>query len=146
MLLLRYNHIALDVSLFFFFIFIYRYIGSTDEQQLARSYSFEIRRNNNLLPIVDNISPAVRYPTSQQMNRQENVIEKPLRSSSVNVLVNSAMIGSQISLPNRKVGSFFFSKDSLTWNMRGYFNEKKKFFFFLFANLLECFENIKFYQ
>ena len=29
------------------------------------------RRNNNLLPSVDNISPAVRYPTSQQMIRQE---------------------------------------------------------------------------
>jgi hypothetical protein len=75
---------------------------------LARSYSFEIRPNNILLPSVDNISPAVRYPTFQQMNRQENIAEKPLRSSSVNVLVNSAMIGSQISLPNRKVAFFFF--------------------------------------
>ncbi len=109
-----YDIIILHLMFLFSFLFfcilfyIYRYIGSTDEQQLARSYSFEIRPNNIILPSVDNISPAVRYPTFQQMNRQENITEKPLRSSSVNVLVNSAMIGSQISLPNRKVTFFFF--------------------------------------
>jgi hypothetical protein len=59
---------------------------------------------------VDNISPAVRYPSSQQMIRRQNIIEKPLRSSSINVLMNSAVVGSQISLPNRKV--------TFIWNMR----------------------------
>jgi hypothetical protein len=100
---LKYNHIPLDVS----FFFNCRYIEGTDEnfqeQQLARSYSFELRRTNNLLPSIENISPAVRYPTSQKIIRQENIKEKPLRSSSINVLMNSAMIGSQVSLPNRKV-------------------------------------------
>jgi hypothetical protein len=78
-------------------------MGSTNEhfqeQQLARSYSFELHRNNFMLPTVDNISPAVRYPTAQQRNTKE----KSLRSSSINALVNSAMIGSQVSLSNRKV-------------------------------------------
>ncbi len=75
-------------------------MGSTNEhfqeQQLARSYSFELHRNNFMLPTVDNISPAVRYPTVQQRNTKE-------KSSSINALVNSAMIGSQVSLSNRKV-------------------------------------------
>ncbi|CAF0801349.1 unnamed protein product [Adineta steineri] len=84
-----------------------KYMGSTNEyfqeqQQLARSYSFELRRNNFMLPSVDNnnISPAVRYPTAQQ----RNMIEKPLRSSSINVLTNnnSSMIASRMSLPNRQ--------------------------------------------
>jgi hypothetical protein len=44
------------------------------------------------------------------MIREENILERPPRSSSVNVLMNSAISGSQISLPNRKVGSFFFQK------------------------------------
>ena len=70
---------------------------------MARSYSFEIRPQNNLLPSIENISSAVRYPTSQQMIRYENITEKPLRCSSMNVLMNSAVIGSQNSLLNRKV-------------------------------------------
>jgi hypothetical protein len=78
-------------------------MGTTDEQ-LARSYSFELRPNNFLLPSMDdNISPAIRYPTSQKIIRQNIYTEKPSRSSSINVLVNSAMIGSQVSLTNRKV-------------------------------------------
>ncbi|UJR37223.1 hypothetical protein I4U23_029932 [Adineta vaga] len=80
-----------------------KYMGSTNEysqeQQLARSYSFELRRNNCMLPSTVNPSPTVRYPIVQQRN---NPIEKPLRSSSVNVLMNNSMIGSRASLPNRK--------------------------------------------
>jgi hypothetical protein len=79
-----------------------KYMGNTDEQ-LARSYSFELRPNNSLLPSMDDISPSIRYPTSQRMFRQENNQEKPLRSTSVNVLINSTMMGSsQVSLTNRK--------------------------------------------
>jgi hypothetical protein len=78
-------------------------MGNTDEQ-LARSYSFELRPNSSILTNMDDISPSIRYPTSQRMFRSENNQEKPLRSSSVNVLINSAMIGSsQVSLTNRKV-------------------------------------------
>ena len=72
----------------------FRYMANADE--LARSYSFELRP----LPSFENTTPAVRYPTSIH---QETITERPIRSSSVNVLMNSAMIGSQISLPNRKV-------------------------------------------
>jgi len=80
-------------------------MGTTDEQ-LARSYSFELRPNNSIVPSMDDISPSIRYPTSQKIIRQENYLEKPLRSSSVNVLINSTMLGSQISLTNRKVVLF----------------------------------------
>ncbi|CAF4870237.1 unnamed protein product, partial [Rotaria sp. Silwood1] len=77
------------------------YIGSqndhSQEQQLARSYSFELQRNNFLLS-----SPDIGYPTSQQMNRQRNNFDKSLRSSSINALVNTCMIDSQVSLSNRK--------------------------------------------
>ncbi|CAF0736235.1 unnamed protein product [Rotaria sordida] len=69
----------------------------SQEQQLSRSYSFELQRNNFLLP-----SPDINYPTLQQMNRQRNNFDKSLRSSSINALVNTAMIGSQVSLSNRK--------------------------------------------
>jgi hypothetical protein len=89
-------------------------MGSPDEQ-LARSYSFELRPNNFISPSVENSSPAVRYPTTEKMIRQENMNEKPLRASSVNVLMNSAMIGSRVSLPNRKV--------ILDLKSKKYFNE-----------------------
>ncbi|CAF2070223.1 unnamed protein product [Rotaria magnacalcarata] len=84
-----------------------KYIGSQDEyskeQQLARSYSFELRRNNFLLPSIDNTSPDISYPTSYQMNRERINLDKSLRSTSINVLVNSgAMLGSQNSLSTRK--------------------------------------------
>ncbi|CAF4712369.1 unnamed protein product, partial [Rotaria magnacalcarata] len=68
------------------------------------SYSFELRRNNFLLPSIDNTSPDISYPTSYQMNRERINLDKSLRSTSINVLVNSgAMLGSQNSLSTRKV-------------------------------------------
>ena len=95
------------VSFVLFVLFILlvlpRYMGSADEnsqeQHLARSYSFELRPNHFPLPSVDYTPPCVRYPTSEQ----RHAMERSQRSSSTNGLVNSAMIGSQVSLPNRKV-------------------------------------------
>ena len=83
-----------------------RYMGSADEnsqeQHLSRSYSFELRPNHFPLPSVDYTPPCVRYPTSEQQ-QQRRAMERSQRSSSTNGLVNSAMISSQVSLPNRKV-------------------------------------------
>ena len=73
---------------------------SQEQQQMARSYSFELRRNNCTIPSTETTSSAVRYPSAQP---RTNLVEKPLRSSSVNVLMNSSMIGSRASLPIRKV-------------------------------------------
>lgn len=77
----------------------------TPDEHLARSYSFELRPNNNsYLPSMDNFSPTLRYSNIQKILREDMPIEKPLRSStSTNALVNSTMISSQVSLPNRKV-------------------------------------------
>jgi hypothetical protein len=75
-----------------------------------------------MLPYMDNNSPVVRYPTTQQ----RNYTEKSLRSSSINALVNSSMISSQVSLPNRKVIMILDMKyDSFVY---------RRFFF----NVIEC--------
>lgn len=91
----------------------------TPDEQLARSYSFEIRpTNHSLLPSMDHFSPAVRYPIIQRNLREEIPMEKPLRAStSANGLVNSSMISSQVSLPNRKVISHLLSKIVLPMNI-----------------------------
>jgi len=66
--------------------------------ELARSYSFEIRRNQDSM---ENQTPTVRYPTYY---RQENLFDKlPARSSSINVLMNSSINTHDYSLTNRKV-------------------------------------------
>lgn len=72
----------------------------TNADELARSYSFEIRPNQYTLESMETRTPTVRYPTSY---RPEIALEKPHRSSSVNALMNSAMIESENSLANRKV-------------------------------------------
>jgi hypothetical protein len=68
------------------------------------------------------------------MIREENILERPPRSSSVNVLMNSAISGSQISLPNRKV--VFFLNIFFDLEYEKYFNEKR---ILLFANLSKVF-------
>lgn len=73
------------------------------DQTLSRSYSFELPSNNSHLSTMDLMSPSARYFPSEQRNQ----IEKNFRSSSINGLVNSAMIGSQVSLTNRKVSLIY---------------------------------------
>lgn len=97
------------------FSFFHRRYMPTPDEQLARSYSFELRPNiNSHLPSMDNFSPTLRYSNIQRILREDLPIEKPLRSStSTNGLVNTAMISSQVSLTNRKVTFHYFAK----WNI-----------------------------
>ncbi|CAF4734346.1 unnamed protein product, partial [Rotaria magnacalcarata] len=61
------------------------YFGDTEniQQQLSRSFSLDlpmdIRRNAYTIPSFSDISPHVRYSTTQQINQAFNNKEKPNR-------------------------------------------------------------------
>lgn len=89
-----------------------RYRTSPDDQTLSRSYSLELRR----LSSIDSNSPTLA----------EHSTYFPARSSSINALVNSALVTSQVSLPTRKVNDRRRSTIDLRWESSRRSNLKRK--------------------